>query len=74
MIELKKVNKVFGEKEIIKDLDLIILDGKILVIVGFFGGGKIIFLCILVGLESFDSGEFYLDGVLFNLFEFKMKE
>lgn len=28
MIELKKVNKAFGEKEIIKDLDLIIPDGK----------------------------------------------
>ncbi len=28
MIELKKVNKAFGEKEIIKDLDLIIPDGQ----------------------------------------------
>ena len=40
MIELKKVNKAFGEKEIIKDLDLIIPDGKTLAIVGPSGGGK----------------------------------
>ena len=40
MIELKKVNKAFGEKKIIKDLNLIIPDGKTLAIVGPSGGGK----------------------------------
>ena len=73
MIELKKVNKAFGEK-IIKDLNLIIPDGKTLAIVGPSGGGKTTLLRILAGLESSDSGEFYLDGVPFNPFELKMKE
>ena len=74
MIELKKVNKAFGEKKIIKDLNLIIPDGKTLAIVGPSGGGKTTLLRILAGLESSDSGEFYLDGVPFNPFELKMKE
>ena len=38
------------------------------------GGGKTTLLRILAGLESSDSGEFYLDGVPFNPFELKMKE
>ncbi|WP_165038147.1 ATP-binding cassette domain-containing protein [Enterococcus sp. ZJ1622] len=74
MIELKKVSKAFGDKAVIKELDLVIPDGQTLAIVGPSGGGKTTLLRILAGLESSDSGEFYLDGTPFNPFELKTKE
>jgi polar amino acid transport system ATP-binding protein len=74
MIELKKVNKSFGEKKVINNLDLVIPDGQTLAIVGPSGGGKTTLLRILAGLEEADSGEFYLDGKSFDPFGLKNHE
>ncbi len=74
MIELKKVNKSFGEKKVINQLDLVIPDGQTLAIVGPSGGGKTTLLRILAGLEEADSGEFYLDGQAFDPFGLKNHE
>ena len=61
MIELKNVNKSFGSKKVINNLDLVIPDGQILAIVGPSGGGKTTLLRTLAGLETADSGTFLLD-------------
>ncbi|MEX1550822.1 amino acid ABC transporter ATP-binding protein [Enterococcus sp. C50] len=74
MIELKKVSKTFGKKQVIKELDLVIPDGKTLAIVGPSGGGKTTLLRVLAGLEKTDSGEFYLDQEPFNPAELKNRE
>ncbi|MDR0921592.1 MAG: amino acid ABC transporter ATP-binding protein [Lactobacillales bacterium] len=66
MLELKKINKKFGDRVIFKDLDLNINDGEILTIVGQSGGGKTTLLRMLAGLESIDSGEVILDGKIIN--------
>lgn len=66
MLELKKINKSFGEKQVIRDLDLTIPDGTILAIVGPSGGGKTTLLRTLAGLEMVDSGTFLLDGKVFD--------
>ncbi|XBG73525.1 amino acid ABC transporter ATP-binding protein [Enterococcus cecorum] len=66
MLALKQVNKAFGSRQIIRNLDLSIEEGSILCIVGPSGGGKTTLLRILVGLETYDSGEFLLDGQPFN--------
>ncbi|MGM0215404.1 amino acid ABC transporter ATP-binding protein [Enterococcus sp. AZ109] len=66
MIELKNVNKSFGTKKVINNLDLIIPDGQILAIVGPSGGGKTTLLRTLAGLEKADSGTFLLDGEPFD--------
>jgi len=66
MIELKQVNKSFGDKKVINNLDLVIPDGQILAIVGPSGGGKTTLLRTLAGLESADSGTFLLDGKPFD--------
>ena len=58
MIELKNVNKSFGSKKVINNLDLVIPDGQILAIVGPSGGGKTTLLRTLAGLETADSGTF----------------
>ncbi|MBM7712521.1 amino acid ABC transporter ATP-binding protein [Enterococcus xiangfangensis] len=66
MIELKKVNKSFGNKKVIDNLDLVIPEGQILAIVGPSGGGKTTLLRTLAGLETADSGTFLLDGKPFD--------
>lgn len=66
MLALKQVNKAFGSRQIIRNLDLSIEEGSILCIVGPSGGGKTTLLRILAGLETYDSGEFLLDGQTFN--------
>ncbi|MBU5365065.1 ATP-binding cassette domain-containing protein [Enterococcus devriesei] len=74
MIELKKVNKSFGTKKVINNLDLVIPDGQILAIVGPSGGGKTTLLRTLAGLETADSGTFLLDGQPFDPSGAKNKE
>lgn len=66
MLALKQVNKAFGSRQIIRNLDLSIEEGSILCIVGPSGGGKTTLLRILAGLETYDSGEFLLGGQPFN--------
>lgn len=66
MLELKKINKSFGEKQVIRDLDLTIPDDTILAIVGPSGGGKTTLLRTLAGLETVDIGTFLLDGKVFD--------
>lgn len=66
MLALKQVNKAFGSRQIIRNLDLSIEEGSILCIVGPSGGGKTTLLRILAGLETYDSGGFLLDGQPFN--------
>lgn len=74
MIELKKISKSFGDKQVIKEFDLVIPEGQTLAIGGPSGGGKTTMLRILAGLEKADSGEFYLDGTKFDPFELKTEE
>ena len=74
MIELKNVNKSFGSKKVINNLDLVIPDGQILAIVGPSGGGKTTLLRTLAGLETADSGTFLLDGNPFDPTSSKQQE
>lgn len=74
MLELRKINKAFGNRKIITDLDLKIEQGSILCIVGPSGGGKTTILRMLAGLESIDSGEFLLAGQPFQPTNLKEQE
>ena len=61
-LEIKKVNKSFGELAVLKDVDLEINKGEVVSIIGSSGSGKTTLLRCLNFLESVDSGEFLLDG------------
>ncbi len=74
MIELKNINKSFGTKKVINNLDLVIPDGQILAIVGPSGGGKTTLLRTLAGLEKADSGTFLQDGEPFDPASDKQQE
>ncbi|MGT2894480.1 amino acid ABC transporter ATP-binding protein [Streptococcus downei] len=62
MLELKNISKQFGHKQIFKDFNLNVEEGKILAIVGPSGGGKTTLLRMLAGLETIDSGQVIYQG------------
>jgi multiple sugar transport system ATP-binding protein len=61
-ITLEKVQKKFGEVEVIPPLDLTIEDGEFVVFVGPSGCGKSTLLRLIAGLEDVTGGEIRIDG------------
>tara|TARA_R100001369_G_scaffold38445_1_gene64082 strand:- start:2337 stop:3341 length:1005 start_codon:yes stop_codon:yes gene_type:complete len=61
-ITLDKVQKKFGEVEVIPPLDLTIEDGEFVVFVGPSGCGKSTLLRLIAGLEDVSGGEIRIDG------------
>jgi polar amino acid transport system ATP-binding protein len=57
MIRIKKLNKSFGKLHILKDIDLEINKGEVIVIIGPSGSGKSTLLRCINFLEIFDNGE-----------------
>ena len=61
-ITLEKVQKKFGDVEVIPPLDLTIEDGEFVVFVGPSGCGKSTLLRLIAGLEDVSGGEIRIDG------------
>lgn len=61
-IRIEKLNKFFGDKHVLQDVDLEIKAGETFSIIGPSGTGKSVLLKHVVKLEQPDSGEIYIDG------------
>lgn len=61
-ISLKSVEKWFGNVQVIKGIDLDILDGELIIFVGPSGCGKSTLLRMIAGLEETSRGQIMLDG------------
>ncbi len=61
-LNLKRVEKLFGENRVIKGIDLEIQQGEFVVFVGPSGCGKSTLLRLIAGLENIDGGSLHLDG------------
>ncbi|AKS44918.1 carbohydrate ABC transporter ATP-binding protein, CUT1 family [Octadecabacter temperatus] len=61
-ISLKSVEKWFGDVQVIKGIDLDILDGELIIFVGPSGCGKSTLLRMISGLEETSRGQIMLDG------------
>ena len=75
MIQFKNLHKSFGKREVLKGIDLDVVEGKTTVILGVSGSGKSTIIKHLVGLLHPDEGELFLDGKqLFSHNENQMRE
>ena len=61
-LQLKAVEKVFGNQRVIKGIDLTIEKGEFVVFVGPSGCGKSTLLRLIAGLTDIDGGSMELDG------------
>ena len=61
MIEIKKLKKSYGQLEVLKGIDLVIPEHKIISIIGPSGAGKSTLLHILGTLDTPDEGEIWYD-------------
>ena len=62
LLEIRNLNKAFGDNQVLKNISLTIAQGEVVVIVGPSGCGKSTLLRCINGLEAIDSGEILLDG------------
>jgi len=62
MIEIKKLNKAFGEKVILKDISVEIREGELFSVIGPSGMGKSTFIKCLIRLLRPESGQIIVDG------------
>ncbi len=61
-IVLKDVHRAFGPNQVLRGLDLEVLAGETLSIIGFSGAGQSVILKHMVGLIQPDSGDVFVDG------------
>jgi hydroxyproline transport system ATP-binding protein len=63
MIEIRSVQKRFGEVEILKGIDLDVNKGELLCLLGPSGSGKSTLLQCINGLEPIQAGTITVDGI-----------
>ena len=65
-VVLKKVQKSYGEVQVLRDIDLEVRDGEFMVFVGPSGCGKSTLLRTIAGLEDITGGELSIGGRVVN--------
>ncbi|MCA5893185.1 amino acid ABC transporter ATP-binding protein [Isoptericola sp. NEAU-Y5] len=62
LVELEGVNKHFGDLHVLRDIDLTVRKGEVLVVIGPSGSGKSTLCRAINRLETIDEGEIRIDG------------
>ena len=65
-VELRHINKHYGDFYASKDINIRIPKGKLVALLGPSGSGKTTILRMIAGLEHPDSGEIHIDGKVVN--------
>ncbi|WP_337020153.1 amino acid ABC transporter ATP-binding protein [Oceanobacillus massiliensis] len=63
IISVSGLNKWFGDLHVLKDVDLTVKQGEVIVILGPSGSGKSTFIRTLNALEEFQEGDINIDGI-----------
>jgi putative glutamine transport system ATP-binding protein len=66
MIRVEKINKYYGDFQVLRDFSLTVGIGEVIVVIGASGSGKSTLLRCINGLERLRSGEIFVDGVKVN--------
>jgi phospholipid/cholesterol/gamma-HCH transport system ATP-binding protein len=61
-IQLRGISKSFGKKHVLNGIDLDIMAGESLVVIGGSGSGKSVLIKSILGLITPDSGKILIDG------------
>lgn len=62
LVVLDSVNKHFGDLHVLKDINLTVNRGEVVVVIGPSGSGKSTLCRTINRLETIDSGSIYIDG------------
>ncbi|MDO5757237.1 MAG: amino acid ABC transporter ATP-binding protein [Rhodobacterales bacterium] len=62
IVRMENLNKHFGSLHVLKDVDLAVTPGEVVVIIGASGSGKSTLIRCINGLEEFQSGSLDVDG------------
>ena len=63
MIEIKNVSKFYGDFQVLKDCTTNVEKGEVVVVCGPSGSGKSTLIKTVNGLEPFQQGEIFLNGI-----------
>ena len=63
MLRIEHLTKKYGDKAAVEDLSLHIAPGEIYGFIGHNGAGKTTTLRSVAGIQQFDGGEIFIDGV-----------
>jgi len=61
-LRINNISKQFGRKQVLKDINLKVAEGEVLVLLGPSGCGKTTLLRVVAGLEQPDDGTVEMDG------------
>ncbi|NYS44535.1 amino acid ABC transporter ATP-binding protein [Halomonas zhaodongensis] len=62
MVRMQQLNKHFGSLHVLNNIDLEIVPGEVVVVIGASGSGKSTLIRCINGLEEFQSGTLDVDG------------
>ena len=62
ILEMKGINKSFGNVSVLKDVDFSLQEGEVHALVGGNGAGKSTLMKIMTGVYTLDLGEVYVNG------------
>jgi glutamate transport system ATP-binding protein len=63
-VEMRGVNKYFGDLHVLRDINLTVASGEVIVVIGPSGSGKSTLCRAINRLEPIDSGEIFVHGDL----------
>ncbi|GBG95048.1 glutamine ABC transporter ATP-binding protein [Ligilactobacillus salitolerans] len=63
MIEFNQLNKYYGDFHALKDIDLKVNQGEVVVVIGPSGSGKSTLIRTINGLEGFSDGQLVVNGM-----------
>jgi len=62
IVKMKGMNKYFGKLHVLKDINLTVEQGEVVVIIGASGSGKSTLIRCVNGLEEYESGVLSVDS------------